>query len=93
MKRKFNEKSDVWSFGVTMWEIFSYGEVPRLGEIGELVTRLHKGERLPKPAVCPGDVYNIYLFGCWEFSQEKRKTFVEIRDQLKAEMDKQTPSI
>jgi len=87
-ERKFDEKSDVWSFGVTMWEIFSYGETPKLGEIGELVVKLHEGKRLQRPAACPLDVYNIFFYACWEYKKEARRRFAEIRDLLKAEMDK-----
>ena len=89
MYRIFDEKSDVWSFGVTMWEIFSYGDTPKIGEIEELVKLLHTGTRLQKPAACSQDVYNIYYFGCWEYEKDKRKRFAEIRDLLKAEIDKQ----
>jgi len=75
---------------VTMWEIFSYGDVPKLGEIDQLLRLLHEGLRLPKPAACPLDVHKIIYYGCWEYKAMDRKTFVEIRDQLKAELDKQS---
>jgi len=87
-QRKFDEKSDVWSFGVTVWEIFSYGDAPKLGELDKLLWVLHDGKRLPQPAVCPREVYKIIYYGCWEYEAKKRKSFVEIRDQLKAELDK-----
>ena len=87
MERKFDEKSDVWSFGVTMWEVFSYGETPKLGELKQLVKLLHDGTRLQKPAACPIEVYNIYYYGCWEYCRENRKSFAEIRDQLKAKIE------
>jgi len=89
MQRKFDEKSDVWSYGVTMWEIFSYGDAPKLGEIEGLVKLLYEGKRLLKPAKCPDDVYKIIYYGCWEFDGKERKTFVEIRNQLRAEMNRQ----
>jgi len=85
MYRKFNEKSDVWSYGVTVWEIFSYGEAPKLGELDKLVHLLHSGTRLQKPAVCSKNVFDIIYFGCWQWENSERKTFVEIRDQLKAQ--------
>jgi len=87
--RRFDEKSDVWSYGVTMWEIFSYGETPKLGEIDQLIRLLHEGMRLQKPAACKSEVYKIIYYGCWEYDAEKRKSFVEIRDQLRNELDKQ----
>ena len=88
--RRFDEKSDVWSYGVTMWEIYSYGDAPMLGEIDQLLRLLHDGQRLRKPAACPLVVFKILYYGCWEYEQMDRKTFVEIRDQLKAELDKQS---
>jgi len=85
--RKFEEKSDVWSYGVTVWEIFSYGETPKLGEkIDQLLVQLVNGNRLPKPATCPHRVYSIIYYGCWEYEPTDRKTFVEIRNQLEKEM-------
>jgi len=90
MYRKFNEKSDIWSYGVTMWEIFSYGETPKLGEIDQLLKLLHQGVRLPKPTACPDAVFKIIYYGCWEYDAMKRKSFVEIRDELKTELDKHT---
>jgi len=89
-ERKFDEKSDVWSYGVTMWEIFSYGNLPKLGEISQLYMKLHEGKRLEQPAACPHSIYRIIYYGCWEFDSKKRKSFVEIRNELKAELDKQT---
>jgi len=86
--RQFSEMSDVWSYGVTMWEIFSYGETPKLGDIDKMLPLLHEGRRLPRPAACPQHIYNIFYYGCWEYQKEKRKSFVEIRDQLQAEIDK-----
>jgi len=87
--RQFSEKSDVWSYGVTMWEIFSYGETPKLGDnIDQMFSLLHGGIRLPQPAACPRHIYNMFIFGCWEYQKEKRKSFVEIRDQLQAEINK-----
>ena len=60
--RTFTHKSDVWSFGVTMWELFTYGQRPyeniRARDIPEL---LEKGERLPQPPICTIDVYMIMI--------------------------------
>ena len=60
--RIFTHKSDVWSYGVTMWELFTYGQRPyeniRAKDIPEL---LEKGERLPQPPICTIDVYMIMI--------------------------------
>jgi len=73
---------------VTMWEIFSYGEAPKLGELDQLLALLHKGTRLPKPNACPDVIFRIIYYGCWQYKAEERKSFVEIRNELKAELDK-----
>ena len=60
--RKFTHKTDVWSYGVTLWEMFTYGQKPyennRAMEVPEL---LEKGERLPQPTICTIDVYMIMI--------------------------------
>ena len=60
--RKFTHKTDVWSYGVTLWEMFTYGQKPyemtRPWEVPEL---LGKGERLPQPTICTIDVYMIMI--------------------------------
>ena len=57
---KFDEKSDVWSFGVTCWEATSYGGRPYHNiDISLLLQKLISGYRLQKPAHCPDEVYNI----------------------------------
>ena len=60
--RVFTHKSDVWSFGVTMWELFTFGQRPyenvRARDIPDL---LSKGERLPQPSICTIDVYMIMI--------------------------------
>ena len=60
--RKFTHKTDVWSYGVTLWELFTYGQRPyenvRARDIPDLI---EKGERLPQPYICTIDVYIIML--------------------------------
>jgi len=56
---KFSYWSDIWSVGVTMWEIFSYGETPYPGYTWntDFVDILRAGLRLTKPAACPEELY------------------------------------
>eukprot|EP00039_Didymoeca_costata_P015262 m.256355 g.256355 ORF g.256355 m.256355 type:complete len:1105 (+) comp16186_c0_seq23:215-3529(+) len=80
----FSEKSDVWSWGVTMWEIYSYGAVPWKGETKiSMIEKLKKGKRLlrPKPH-CSNDVYTI-LLQSWEYKKEKRPTFKKLHSSIK----------
>ena len=79
------EKSDVWSFGVLMWEIFYLGEALPYADIAglpELVTFLETGQRLEKPPLCPQDLYELMLW-CWNQHYQFRPTFSEIKRDLK----------
>ncbi|XP_063714928.1 tyrosine-protein kinase ABL2-like isoform X2 [Symsagittifera roscoffensis] len=74
----FTSKSDVWSYGVTLWEIFSYGLRPygnmRSSEILDMIDR---GARLKCPPNCPPEMYSLML-RCWEYEEADRPTFEEI---------------
>ncbi|XP_019358999.1 PREDICTED: activated CDC42 kinase 1 isoform X2 [Gavialis gangeticus] len=81
--RTFSHASDTWMFGVTLWEMFTYGQEPWIGLNGSQI--LHKidkeGERLPRPEDCPQDIYNVML-QCWAHKPEDRPTFLALRDFL-----------
>lgn len=81
-RHRFSEASDVWSFGITMWEIFSCGELPyrHLGTDEELLEFLKK-ERLPKPLNCPDDMYEIMKL-CWTKKFRDRPKFDDIATLL-----------
>ncbi|XP_076462495.1 tyrosine-protein kinase SYK-like [Babylonia areolata] len=75
---KFDSKSDVWSFGVTLWEAASYGAKPYYKmKSQEIVEFLAAGNRLAKPISCTDDVYQVML-RCWQESREVRPTFKEL---------------
>ncbi|KAM6160458.1 tyrosine-protein kinase SYK [Erethizon dorsatum] len=64
---RFSSKSDVWSFGVLMWEAFSYGQKPYRGMKGSEVTAmLEKGERMGCPPGCPREMYELMNL-CWTY--------------------------
>lgn len=72
---KFDSKSDVWSYGVTLWEAASYGSKPYYKMKGqEMVEFLERGDRLAKPISCSEEVYDIML-QCWKQNREERPTF------------------
>ncbi|XP_058043780.1 activated CDC42 kinase 1 isoform X3 [Ahaetulla prasina] len=81
--RTFSHASDTWMFGVTLWEMFTYGQEPWVGLNGSQI--LHKidkeGEQLARPEDCPQDIYNVML-QCWAHKPEDRPTFVALRDFL-----------
>ncbi|KAJ8027669.1 Muscle, skeletal receptor tyrosine-protein kinase [Holothuria leucospilota] len=73
---------DVWSFGVLMWEIFSYGALPHEGKGRSDVEKELRGkENLPLPNNCPGAIWQITL-NCWAQSPEKRPSFDHLSLQL-----------
>lgn len=80
--RIFTHKSDVWAFGVTVWELLTYGGRPYESvparDVPEL---LEKGERLPQPHICTIDVYML-MIKCWMLDAESRPTFKELADEF-----------
>ncbi|XP_063773234.1 tyrosine-protein kinase FRK [Pseudophryne corroboree] len=79
---KFSVKSDVWSFGILLFEIVTYGKMPYPGLNGrQALERLEQGYRIPKPLNCPKDLYNIML-ECWNEKPESRPTFETLQWRL-----------
>uniref|UniRef100_A0A8L8L3P3 non-specific protein-tyrosine kinase n=1 Tax=Heligmosomoides polygyrus TaxID=6339 RepID=A0A8L8L3P3_HELPZ len=80
---KFTSASDVWSFGVTLWEMFSYGEMPWNGKTGAEILNLIDQQRqhLSRPTACPEDMYSL-MEECWNYVAGKRPTFAQIMTQF-----------
>uniref|UniRef100_I3KS89 Receptor protein-tyrosine kinase n=1 Tax=Oreochromis niloticus TaxID=8128 RepID=I3KS89_ORENI len=80
--RRYTHQSDVWSYGVTIWEMMSYGAEPystmRPQEVPDL---LEKGERLPQPQICTIDVYMV-MVKCWMIDENVRPTFKELASEF-----------
>ena len=79
---KFSQKSDVWAFGVTMWEIFSLAKEQPYNDMSDkqVIEDALKGKNrkiLAKPVVCPLEVYKIML-ECWAHNSEQRATFEQL---------------
>nr|XP_057913249.1 tyrosine-protein kinase SYK isoform X2 [Doryrhamphus excisus] len=80
---KFSTKSDVWSFGVFMWEAYSYGEKPYKGMKGNMVLQMiESGMRMDAPPDCPEEMYGL-MKTCWIYEVEKRPTFAVIEPRLR----------
>ncbi|XP_063045211.1 tyrosine-protein kinase Fes/Fps [Engraulis encrasicolus] len=79
---RYTSESDVWSFGVLLWETFSRGTTP-YANMSNLQTReeVERGFRLPAPTNCPADVYAL-MTQCWQYDQRNRPSFTKIRLQL-----------
>lgn len=75
----YTTKSDVWSFGVTVWEIFSGGQIPYADlSTFEIVELLLGGYKLPRPERCPEAVYERIILRCLADDPDDRPTFHEI---------------
>eukprot|EP00054_Salpingoeca_dolichothecata_P027880 m.207333 g.207333 ORF g.207333 m.207333 type:complete len:182 (-) comp26072_c0_seq42:1100-1645(-) len=75
LSNKYSIKSDVWSFGVVLAELVTYGQKPYAGLSNkEVVKQLEEGFRMPKPPGCPDGLYDIML-SCWKTEAEDRPTF------------------
>eukprot|EP00656_Telonema_subtile_P051861 TRINITY_DN707_c0_g1_i1.p1 TRINITY_DN707_c0_g1~~TRINITY_DN707_c0_g1_i1.p1 ORF type:complete len:699 (+),score=142.19 TRINITY_DN707_c0_g1_i1:88-2184(+) len=82
-KRRWSEKSDVWAFGVTLWEMWSYGRIPfpTIASDADVAQKILDGERLGQPEGCPDSVYAL-MQQCWQTRPRDRPTFSEIHNLL-----------
>lgn len=64
--RQFSHASDTWMYGVTLWEMYTFGEDPWMGLNGsEILRKIDKeGERLSQPEACPTSYYHLMLQVC-----------------------------
>ncbi|VDM04818.1 unnamed protein product [Schistocephalus solidus] len=79
----FSTSSDVWSFGVVMWEVFTIGDAPfaHLSPV-EYYNQLRQGLIHPKPELASSQIYATVMAPCWKYKPAERPRFAELRKRL-----------
>ncbi|XP_075032784.1 tyrosine-protein kinase Srms [Mixophyes fleayi] len=81
---KYSTKSDVWSFGIVIYEIYTFGDLPYKGMTNQVVIpKVTKGYRLPQPTNCSMEMYNLMLMS-WMDKPMERPSFHELVEKLTA---------
>lgn len=81
---KFSSKSDIWSFGVLLWEIATYGMTPYPGvELSDVFYTLNSGHRMSRPTGCPEPIHQL-MQHCWAWEPSDRPTFWELQERLQS---------
>ncbi|KAL4218853.1 Tyrosine-protein kinase abl1 [Mactra antiquata] len=85
---RFSTKSDVWAFGVLLWELATYGMSPYPGvDLTEVYHLLERGYRMERPQGCPAHIYQL-MMRCWQWDPKDRPTFHDILLSLENMFDK-----
>ncbi|XP_069481578.1 tyrosine-protein kinase Fer isoform X1 [Ambystoma mexicanum] len=81
---RYSSESDVWSFGILLWETFSLGVCPYPGMTNQQAReQVEKGYRMAAPQKCPEEIFKI-MQRCWEYKPENRPKFIEMQKELTA---------
>ncbi|XP_053330351.1 tyrosine-protein kinase Fer isoform X1 [Spea bombifrons] len=79
---RYSSESDVWSFGILLWETFSLGVCPYPGMTNQQAReQVEKGYRMSAPQKCPEEIFKI-MQRCWEYKPENRPKFSEMQKEL-----------
>ncbi|KAM7392234.1 hypothetical protein PAMA_007387 [Pampus argenteus] len=81
---RYSSESDVWSYGILLWETFSLGVCPYPGMTNQQAReQVEKGYRMACPQRCPDDIYKV-MQRCWQYNPEDRPKFSELQRDLAA---------
>lgn len=89
---RYSEASDVWSYGITLWEIYSYGKQPYYGYSNSEVMEMIRQRCLPPcPENCPPRMYSL-MMECWHETPSRRPRFAELYARLQTWSIVSTPA-
>uniref|UniRef100_H3CV78 Tyrosine-protein kinase n=1 Tax=Tetraodon nigroviridis TaxID=99883 RepID=H3CV78_TETNG len=81
---RYTTQSDVWSFGILLWETFSLGLTPYMSMSNQQTRdEVEKGYRMPAPHACPVEIARI-MNNCWQYDPQNRPSFKKLRAELSA---------
>ncbi|KAH9489965.1 Tyrosine kinase receptor Cad96Ca [Bulinus truncatus] len=87
--RNHSSKSDVWAYGVVLWEIVTLGASPYPGLSAlEVLKYVSTGKKMGRPNHCTNEIYEI-MCSCWSFSADKRPSFEELCNKLEELLEKE----
>ncbi|WKX90526.1 hypothetical protein Q1695_009401 [Nippostrongylus brasiliensis] len=82
--QSYTHRTDVWAFGITCWEILTFGQSPYQGmDICSIRSFLRDGNRLSQPSNCSAELYQV-LLQCWMANPESRPTFTMLHDRFQS---------
>lgn len=81
---RFSDNTDIWSFGIVLWEIYSYGMTPYYGmNNDEVISLVREGDILPRPKECPKEMYDL-MQDCWNLVPHERPSFRFLYEKISA---------
>ncbi|XP_036264838.1 tyrosine-protein kinase Fer isoform X4 [Pipistrellus kuhlii] len=79
---RYSSESDVWSFGILLWETFSFGVCPYPGMTNQQAReQVERGYRMSAPQNCPEEIFKI-MVRCWDYKPENRPRFSDLQKEL-----------